>query len=138
VSPGESVIKNLPAVEESQVQSLGWEDPLEEEMATHSSLLAEKSHGQRSFPGYSPWGRTELDTTEHTACSIASRQRRAPQLALVVKGSTCQCKETQGHRFDPWVRKIPRSRKWRGSPPSCKASDKTEHKIKNFLLEGWH
>ena len=40
MSPGESVIKNLPAVEESQVQSLGWEDPLEKEMATHSSILA--------------------------------------------------------------------------------------------------
>ena len=65
-------------------------------MATHSSLLAEKSHGQRSFPGYSPWGRTELDMTECAACSVASRQRRAPQLALAVKESSCQCKETQG------------------------------------------
>ena len=34
------VVKNLPAMQESQVQSLGWEDPLEEEMATHSSILA--------------------------------------------------------------------------------------------------
>ena len=33
-------IKNLPAVWETQVQSLGWEDPLEKEMATHSSILA--------------------------------------------------------------------------------------------------
>ena len=32
--------KNLPAVQETQVQSLGWEDPLEKEMATHSSVLA--------------------------------------------------------------------------------------------------
>ena len=35
------------------VQSLGQEDPLEEEMATHSSVLAGKSHGQRSLAGYS-------------------------------------------------------------------------------------
>ena len=35
-------VKNLPAVQESQVQSLGWEDPLEKEMATHSSILAWK------------------------------------------------------------------------------------------------
>ena len=34
------MVKNLPAVEETQVQSLGWEDPLEEEVATHSSILA--------------------------------------------------------------------------------------------------
>ena len=34
------VVKNLPAMQETQVPSLGWEDPLEEEMATHSSILA--------------------------------------------------------------------------------------------------
>ena len=35
-----SVVKNLPAIQEMQVQSLGLKDPLEEEMATHSSILA--------------------------------------------------------------------------------------------------
>ena len=34
------MVKNLPAMQETQVQSLGWEDPLEKEMATHSSILA--------------------------------------------------------------------------------------------------
>ena len=34
------MVKNLPAVQETQVLSLGWEDPLEKEMATHSSILA--------------------------------------------------------------------------------------------------
>ena len=38
--PGDSVAENLPAMQEMQVQSLGREDPLEEEMATHSSILA--------------------------------------------------------------------------------------------------
>ena len=38
--PGSSVVKNLPAMQETQVQSLGWEDLLEKEMATHSSILA--------------------------------------------------------------------------------------------------
>ena len=37
---GGSVVKNLPAKQEMWVQSLGWEDPLEKEMATHSSTLA--------------------------------------------------------------------------------------------------
>ena len=36
------LVKNLPAVRETQVRSLGWEDPLEKEMATHSSILAWK------------------------------------------------------------------------------------------------
>ena len=38
--PGGTWVKNLPAVLEMHIQSLGWEDPLEEEMATHSSILA--------------------------------------------------------------------------------------------------
>ena len=38
--PGSSVVKNLPAMQETQVQSLGQEDPLEKEMATYSSVLA--------------------------------------------------------------------------------------------------
>ena len=33
-------VKNLPAMKETQVRSMGWEDPLEKEMATHSSILA--------------------------------------------------------------------------------------------------
>ena len=37
---GDSVVQNLPAVQETQVRSLDWEDPLEKEMATHSSNLA--------------------------------------------------------------------------------------------------
>ena len=48
-----------------QVQSLGQQDPLEEEMATHSSILPGESHGLQSLAGYSPWGRKESDTTEH-------------------------------------------------------------------------
>ena len=38
--PGGSVVKNLPAIQEMQIQSLGQEDPLEKQMATHSSILA--------------------------------------------------------------------------------------------------
>ena len=38
--PGGSVVKNLPAIQETWVRSLGQEDPLEEEMASHSSILA--------------------------------------------------------------------------------------------------
>ena len=47
-----SVVKNLSTVQEMPVRSLGWEDPLEEEMATHSSILPGKYHGQRNLAGY--------------------------------------------------------------------------------------
>ena len=40
VVAGGSVVKNLPGMQETRVQSLGWEDPLEKGMATHSSILA--------------------------------------------------------------------------------------------------
>ena len=52
--PGGSEIKNLLAKQETQVWPLGWEDPLEKELAPHSSVLAGESHGQRSLVGYSP------------------------------------------------------------------------------------
>ena len=58
------MVKYLPAVQETGVRSLGWEDPLEKEMATHSSTLAGKFHGLRSLVGYSPWGCKESDTTD--------------------------------------------------------------------------
>ena len=46
------------------VRSLGREDPPEEKMATLSSILLGKSHGQRSLAGYSPQGRKESGMTE--------------------------------------------------------------------------
>ena len=55
----------LKETEEMWVQSLGWEDPLEEEMAVHSSVLAGRICGQRSMAGYRPWGCKELDMTEN-------------------------------------------------------------------------
>ena len=51
---------------ETQIQSLGQEDHLEEEMTIHPSILAWKSHGERSLVGYHPWGHRQLDITEHT------------------------------------------------------------------------
>ena len=58
------MVRNPSAVQETRVQSLGWEDPLEKEMMTHSSILARESCGQRSLVGYSSSGHKELDTTE--------------------------------------------------------------------------
>ena len=57
------MVKNMPAMQETQVQSLDQEDPLEKWMTTHSSILGE-FHGQRSLVGYSPWSHKELDITE--------------------------------------------------------------------------
>ena len=58
------LVKCLPAMRETWVQSLDQEDPLEEEMATHSNILAWRMPWTEEPGGYSPWGHKELDTTE--------------------------------------------------------------------------
>ena len=57
------MVKNLPAVQETRVQSLDREDPLEEGMVTHSSILAWRIPWTEE-PGYSAWGCRESDMTE--------------------------------------------------------------------------
>ena len=54
--------KSPPAMQATRVRSLGWDDPLEEGMAPHSSVLAWRIP-RAEEPGYSPWGRKESDTT---------------------------------------------------------------------------
>ena len=57
-------LKHLLTMRETQVRSLGWEDPLEKKMAAHSSILAWKIPWTQSLVGYSPWGHKESDMTE--------------------------------------------------------------------------
>ena len=58
------MVQNLPAVQETIIQSLGWEDPLEKGMATPPVFLPGESHGQSSLAGYSPLGHKESDVIE--------------------------------------------------------------------------
>ena len=58
------MVKNLPEIQKTRVWSLDWEDPLEEEMATRSSVLAWRVPQTEESAGYSPWGRKESDTTQ--------------------------------------------------------------------------
>ena len=59
------MVKNLPVMQETWVPSLGWEDPLEKEMATHSSILAWRIPWTRgAWAGYSPWSPKESDMAE--------------------------------------------------------------------------
>ena len=56
------MVKNLPAMQETQVQSLGREDPLEKKIGNSLQYWTEEpkeSHGQRSLVGYRPWGHRE-------------------------------------------------------------------------------
>ena len=70
------LVKNPPEVQETWVQSLGREDPLEEGMATHSSILAWRIPMDRgSLVGYSPWGHKEPDTTEQLTFRFSGDRR---------------------------------------------------------------
>ena len=65
--PSGAMVKNLPGnveVQNMHVWSLGWEDPLEKEMATHSSTLPWRIPWKKSLVGYCPWDHKESDITE--------------------------------------------------------------------------
>ena len=62
--PGGSVVKSLPAKQETQVQFLGQEDPLEKEMATYSSILAWEIPQTGDPDGLQSMGSQELDMTQ--------------------------------------------------------------------------
>ena len=57
------LVKNLPAVQETRVPFLGWEDPPEKEMATHSSILAWRIPRTEEPGGLQSTGSQESDTT---------------------------------------------------------------------------
>ena len=58
------MVKNLPAMQGTSVQSLGWEVPLEKGLAITPLFLPGEFHGQRSLAGYRPWGCEEMDSTK--------------------------------------------------------------------------
>ena len=107
-------VKNLPAMQETQVQSLGWEDPLEKKMAIHSSILVwtipwtEKPGGLQSVESQ----RVRHDRDQHknsnnnkqiTQCQRAITLDKKSGRSLpwwpIGQESAIQCK---GPRFNPW------------------------------------
>ena len=66
------MVKNLPAMQETRVRSLGWEDPLEMEMATYSSILAWRIPWTEEPGGLQSTGLQESDTTDRLTLSVFS------------------------------------------------------------------
>ena len=81
-------LQHLPAMRETWVQSLGWEDPLEKEMATTPVSLPGESHEWRSLVGYSPWGCKELDMTKRLLSLYLSALQPAFALYYLVHFNT--------------------------------------------------
>ena len=78
-SPNDSLVaqmvKSLPAMQETRVRSLGWEDPLKRKQQPTPVFLPGESHGQRSLAGYSPQGRKESDMTEQLMLSLSIQNK---------------------------------------------------------------
>ena len=73
-------VKKLPAIRETWVQSLGWEDPLEKEWPPTLAFLPGEAHGQRSLEGYSPCGHKESDMAERLTLYYLTENRKTPSL----------------------------------------------------------
>ena len=69
------MVKNLRAMQETWVRTLGQEDPLEREWLPTPVFLPGEFHGQRRLAGYSPWGHKELDTTEQLTNTFQAREQ---------------------------------------------------------------
>ena len=82
--PVAQIVKNLPAMQKTWVQSFGWEEPLEKGMAIHSSILALKIP-QTEEPSYSPWGCKELEMTDNTTMTFKKREKLKANLSHGLK-----------------------------------------------------
>ena len=80
------IVKDLPTTWETRVQSLGWEDPLEKEMATHSSVLAWRIPQTEEAGGLQSMGWQELDTTEHARAQYSAAPPQPSGLTLILNG----------------------------------------------------
>ena len=104
------MVKRLPTMLETQVQSLDQEDPLEKEMATHSSTLAWRIPWMEESGGLQPMG-----SQSRTSLSLSFSSKGFPSVARG-EDPTCQCRRCWRGSFDPWVGKIPWRRAWQ--PPA--------------------
>ena len=73
--PDDSDVKTLPAMQETWIQSLGWEDPQEKEMATHSTFLAWRIPWTEEPGGYGPQCHKESEMTEWLTHTWGSKQK---------------------------------------------------------------
>ena len=100
------MIKNLPTMQDTWVQSLGQEDPLEKGMATHSGILAWKI----------PWTEEPGKLKSIESPTVRHNWATNTFTFIFLGGSEIKNPSAKRLRFDPWVRKIPWSRKWQPAP----------------------
>ena len=84
--PGDTVVQNLPAKQETWIWSLDREDPLEKKMATNPVFLPGEFHGQKSLTGYSPWVWKGL---EDLAAKQQNTQTQIRRAGIRASGEIC-------------------------------------------------
>ena len=104
-------VKNLSAMQETWVQSLGWEDPPEEGMAIHSSILAWRIPWTEAS-GPSSWGRKESGTTDELSLSLSCQPCRSAYVCSVMSNFSQPHVACQ----DPWSMGFPRPEYWNRLP----------------------
>ena len=103
-------MKNLPAIRETWVRSLGWEDPLGKGKATHSLQYSGLENSVDCIVHGVAKSRTQLsDFHFHRALGVS-------QVALVVKNSPANAGDVKRHGFDLWVGQISWRRAWQPTP----------------------
>ena len=110
ISRGQSVVKNPPAMQEAYVRSLGQEDPREEGMTTHSSILA-RSIPWTEEPGGLPSMGSQKVRHDWSNWAWTESKKWHPisrgQCGTIGKEPAYQCRRCKTLGFNPWVRKIP-------------------------------
>ena len=101
--------KKWSALQEMQVQFLGWEVPLEKKMTTHCSILAWEIPWTRSLVVYSPWGRKESDMTEQLSMHTAQLHLHHQ---LIFSPASSALKAWKERRFSPALPKCPFAIMW--------------------------
>ena len=107
------IVKNLPAMQENQVPSLGQEDPWRREWLPIPIFLPGESHGQRSLVGYSPRGRKESDKTERLTLLLFIYMRL---LVLLSRFSRARPRRRQPAHQAPPSLGFSRQEHWSGLP----------------------
>ena len=114
------MVKNPPVMQETWVLSLGWEDPLEEGMATNSSILAWRIPMDRgTWQGLQSMGSQRAGHDWGTKHSTQQPPVWDFPGGASGKEPTCQCRRQRRCGFYPWVRKIPWRKAWQHTLYSC-------------------
>ena len=121
---------------ETRVRSLGWEDPLEKEMVTHSSILAYRISWTEEPGRLQSTGPQRVRHYWATSLLHFFKVTKGLPRWCGGKESTCQCRRHKGHGFYPWVGEMPWSMKWQPTPVFMPGKFHRQRNLPDYSLWG--